>query len=1163
MKRSFAVVLFSLVGVLPADERDCTELLLPSLQRQADEVEELEAEYRQTLGIFANLFDFVLSAEEGDRLFARLAIRQWGDDWVESPLGAINRELKRIHAGSYDYNPEMAESIVADIRSSLGNPEMERMDLQGNLLALWYVREYLRKFDDGAEVVDRDGEKIPEPERPGQSEGVDKPEKGEPPPPEYPEMPDSYKPFTKELSQGGGDQTPHRVVEANFKTGFFVGKRYGEISRHSPMPFQVGILPVAPGQPGKFKETSKEMLVRTFGKREVALFLPSGHRPLQPSDARASIVTEDSGVHTLRLKGDLSRVVVPLVEESGADGMVPLLEYYSRPVGFAENEWPEKIRAEVLRRFPPGEGKTQPLKVADALAGHISKEYLYSVGSRLETDPIEALKAGAFQCDMAAYIMTAVLRDFYQIPARAVGGYPAQKYKGGADQKSYLTLPGEAHAWVEVLHDGRWHTFDPTPVMRDRKEPDSGNNSEYSPWEGESAGEADSPSQGRSSGEGEKAGDHASRLEQNTREGLEKNRRVGGEAELPEVAGEEAGLGLKDLADRLELGSLELEPIHDNPLTARAMRVFLQGTLDPRRRGEDVQNLLNGMLEGSRKFPIPQFQQLYREALDAHASHHPGLNDWIDQLVAMMPKQELDKTHQEMFALISGLRIYGRVLDGDGAVPYPGKLLDSLDEAYRLINSRVHPDAGDIGIVKDLTRNLPNLALQLLKRRYDLASVGPNAPTRKVAKKLKQGVLNDLRLMAILNPLTDFILNATPRPESIPVKKWEKNFRRILGRDLLPLDRPSDIARALIGRPDLPLEENIRLGSAFVPGRRQVAHISGSHGKEEAERVTIVLYDTSGSMFGSPGQFQAGLISSFTAKALSDLSPSGRHRHRVVLVPFDSKPGTPVPVTNAAEGLDVIDNYHKNLANTGGGTDIQSALMQGMALIADAEKRGGEPLAAANIILMTDGIDDGIDTGELYRARVAIDRRTPLQVMFIAIGETNPVLMNFAMDSRSAGMEKGFYREFRGDLIGDILREASDSNFGGGDHFYTDTKPEEISGEWAGIMESARSEAITFTRLIGSRHHTSARDNLDNLRKIKWHNITDMDRPLEKWLIGLRLFAGTPIFRDRRLLEPIADDLLVNFERLAGVDLNALGDHEQEQLRHFLRYAAGLEDTAP
>ena len=1152
---SAAVFFFSVSSF--AAEEDCSELLQTAIQRQADEIEQLQVEYRKVLGIFVDPFDLVWSPEEGERLFARLTVHKEGKDWIPGPLGVINTELKKSLVFSVSYDEEMVGRLLSDIRSSLGKDGTERMDRQSNLLALKYIREYLRRFEKKQEIIDRDGERIEETKQEKEDSPKPKEQQTPQPPPRYPKLPKSYKPFTKDVSQTGGEQTPYRVAEVNFKAKLFVGRRYGEILRYAPEPFNEGVLPLAQRQPGKFKKTSRKMIVHTLGEREVTLFLPSGYRPLQPSDARASIFVEESGGYVLRLKANLSEVVIPLVEDSKIVLMAPVLEYYSRPVGFAENEWPDKIQAEVLRRFSREAGLKQPLEVARTLTQHISQEYLYSINARVETDPIDALNGGSFQCDMAAFIMIGILRDVYQIPARAVGGYPAKKYKSGADQKSYLVLPATGHAWVEVFHAGEWHTFDPTPVKKDGKESEDDSQSEYSSWESgtESSkkNEESSLKEQRPRGNQERE-NHISRLQKNTEEGLEKN--LTDKEKLEFKKDEE--LSLKELADNLELGSLELEPKQDNPLTARAMRVFLQTALDPHRKGEEVQTMLNGMLKVSREFSDPQFSRLYREALDVHSGNHPGLNDWVEQLIAKIPKQDLNKTHQDMFKFKSSLEIFAKVMDLNGGIPYPGKLLELLDSAYALINAQIHPDAKDIGIVQHLAKNLPELALQLLKRRYDLSSVGPNSPTMKVAQQMRKGKLSDLRLMAILNPLTDFILNASPRPDSIEVRQWQRNLRRTMGRDLLPLERPSDVTRAIIQRPDLSIEDNIKNGTIFVPTRRQITPISLGYGKDEAERISIVLYDTSGSMSGSTGHFQAGLISTFTAKALSDLSPSGRHRHKVVLVPFDSEPKKPIPVTNAAQGLDIIDNYHTKLGNTGGGTDIQAALMQAMSLIADAEKRSGEPLAAANIILMTDGQSD-IDAKELYRARSAIDRQTPLQTMFISIGETNPQLMEFAMDSRSTGMEKGFYREFRSDHIEDILKEAAELDFDGQDYFYTEKAPEDIQEIYT-IMEYIRGEVAIFSRKIRNANgYTTARDNLDKLEKIKWHNVSNVDRPLEKWLIGLRLFAHTPVFKERRFLEMIVDDLLVHFEHLAGVNLNTLSDHEQEQLRHLVRYAAGLE----
>ena len=191
----------------------------------------------------------------------------------------------------------------------------------------------------------------------------------------------------------------------------------------------------------------------------------------------------------------------------------------------------------------------------------------------------------------------------------------------------------------------------------------------------------------------------------------------------------------------------------------------------------------------------------------------------------------------------------------------------------------------------------------------------------------------------------------------------------------------------------------------------------------EAEGITIVLYDTSASMSGELRRFQEELISAYATRALHDVSRSGRHR--VGFVPFNTEPGTPEFVTNTPGGrgpLDIIYNKLKNTGSIGGGVDIQRALFRGMSLIADAEKRSGGPLATANIVLITDGVQSLINTEDLLQARKAIDRKTPLQTMFISIGASNEKLIDLAINSQDMGVEKGYYREFTAKHVQDILR---------------------------------------------------------------------------------------------------------------------------------------------
>lgn len=63
-----------------------------------------------------------------------------------------------------------------------------------------------------------------------------------------------------------------------------------------------------------------------------------------------------------------------------------------------------------------------------------------------------------------------------------------------------------------------------------------------------------------------------------------------------------------------------------------------------------------------------------------------------------------------------------------------------------------------------------------------------------------------------------------------------------------------------------------------------------------------------------------------------------------------------------------------------------------------------------------------------------------------------------------------------------------------------------------------------------------------------------------KWLIKVRQLVKHPVFNDRRILERVVDDLVTHIEHLTGVQPNAVSDHEQEQLRHLVRFTAGLEE---
>lgn len=1218
-----------------ADE--CSDLLLPSADQIASaetDLRDVSDKYEQALGLYRDPFAMAFTLEQGERIFRELSVRKFKGKSTPSPLAIVNLNLKKTYLGPSSYNEKLVRWVLDDARRFIGTPQAQRTLLQSNLLALKYTGEYLRRFKQPEKVVDRDGDKADQEQKPQppakQDEQKEARDKEDNQPPEYPDLPKEYKPTSKDTqkNKGKGKGAEHRLAEANFVTPFFGQRYFTEVIRGAAHPFREGDLPIDLPPPRAPGETERHLKVRTFGKLEVSLFMPPLYEPRQPSDPRVTLSRSSSGGYVLTLKEDIPEVTIPLVEGSGLRLLPPLRDTLTRPVGFKNEEWPSEVHTDVFAKFGREDGKTRPLVVAQAIANHLASKYLYSVGARPETDPIEALRAGAFQCDMAAYAMLGILRDSYGIPSRIVGGFRAKQHRHEAD-KSFLVVPGEAHAWVEVFHDGQWHLFDPTPVRKDKKDDKKGGRSEYSDrnlpntpkpenedgsQDGDGQEEHEEPEgheapEGKDGSEGQNSSDqqseksrqeqkdaaqgsgtgvpetntstkesgsgqdsksseeHQKRLEKTTQERIdkaEKEQKAAKTADEKGSAAKDKALTRDDLADQLELGSLDLKPSTDrNPLRERVLRVLLQWALEPSQRGFDTQQrltLISNMIPRSNDSSI---KQIFQRGVSAHAKEHPPLKLWIDQFVRSLPNEDLNKSYQELHRLRLALDTYAAVLDRDGRIQDPVELRETLAEITRHLEALEHPDAADIGIVKDLTLKLANVARQLLKLDYGLDTVGPNPSTLTIADKLKKGQLNDIRLLSILTPLSDFVLNSTPRPESIMVRSWQRDVKKQNGRDVLPLQRFSDLPRTLLGQPGKSLEENMQQGTAYVSTRRKRVKIPTGYGEQEAERITIVLYDTSGSMSGDPARFQAGLISAFTSRALSDVSPSGRVRHRVVIVPFDSEPQEPVRVTTPTEAIDIIRNYRSKLANTNGGTDIQKALLQAMSLIADAEKRTGEPLAAANIILMTDG-EASVDLPELYRARQAIDRTTPLQTLFIAINGSNEKLMEFALDSQKMGVERGFYKEFDSQHISELLAEADRPPKQGEKHFYTETSASQLPQEVYRLLEIALQLGAKFSDEIyyGSQY-LPAREHLENLERVVWpKNLETIDRPLESWIQKVRQLTRYAVFKDKRVIERVVDDLIVNFERLTGVGFNGMGAREQEHLRHLVRFAAGQEDAS-
>jgi|GEM_PF-6038417 len=1126
---------------------------------------------------FARVFDI----EHGKLVFSRLKVREERDGNLSpSPLAKVLNAIADFHVNKGQINEALLGEVLRDAETVFAaNKRLyKRHDRQSNLLALHYMLDYMRRFNiqvrrDGEGTEDQSVEEKKEEKKQDKKDKKDKKDKQKQPP-EVPEMPKDYKPHTKDTEadkEKGSKDDQYVISEVNFETPYFGQRYFSEVVRGSTHAFSEIDLPTSFASPAKHRETGKEMIVRPYGKTKLSLFLPPLHKPYQPSDPRARIVRTASGAYTLELTEPLDEIRVPL-EFGSAELMQPHVEeVYLRHVGFDQSEWPAAVRTDIFGRFSPSDDhRDRALTVSQAIANHIAGKYLYSVGARPETEPTAALAAGAFQCDMAAYAMVALLRDVYQIPSRVVGGFRAKKHKSGADRKSYLVLPGEGHAWVEVYAKGEWHMFDPTPIKKDKKDDKDDNDGEKDEFsdrpldnalkpepEEQNDQEQKEPGEGGEQSKDKNPQTHQERLKKDTAARLNET----GANESTDNLKNEDAMDERELADKLELGSLSLIPASEkNGLLNRALRTLLNIVLDPNLDSDATQDHLNKMSSYYRGLSDDKARALFFDALDVHANTHPKLTSWIDQSVNLFSTRDLATSYREIYRAFRAVKLSASLIDENKGVVYPRELINTLSMVLADLDQLAHKNSKEIAIVNDFHRSLPAIVRSLLKQKYGLNTVGPNAATTEVAKLLQAGDLNDLRLLSILSPLTDFVLSSNPRPEYQQVRTWVR-AAKTSGSDLLPLQRFGELARAVFLQPGKSIEANLRDETAFVATKRKRVMIPTGHGKEDAERITIVLYDTSGSMSGDPATFQAGLISAFTARALSDFSPSGKHRHKVVLVPFDHDVHTPVKVTNRQEALDVLNSYQSKLGNTGGGTDIQKAMLQALSLIADAEQRAGEPLAAANIVLMTDG-ESNVDIEELARARNAIDRETPLQTMFIAIGGTNKMLIDFATQSRGKLFDAGAYREFTHEHISDTLKEARTAIKAAEQNgaFYTEHDASAVSWKTRDLLDKAANLARVFSDEVYSNgRFEKPEHHLRQLETMRSSNTEHVDRPLEKWIKDVRMFAYNDAFADRTLLERVVDDLVRNMKILTGVEFSEFSTYEQEEIRHLLRFAAGLE----
>lgn len=1071
---------------------------------------------------------------------------------------------------------DLGHSISQYAKVALHSDTLNKGQLYRAYTAIDLYKSLYYQFQPKPEV-DRDGEPIDQPEKKEEQKQQDKQEE-EPTEEEEPnlqEFPKDYDPHTKDTDQQGGSdkkRKPFAHITFRGKTAYFAQRRYNVVKRNRSRKdrFQSAPIPFINQQLPTKSSNVKKMIVHVPKDRigiSFDLFFPPGLMPVQSTSPDYQVQMNEDGTYSVTAKIEKFEMEMT-AEMSDLNPMQN--EFLRAPVGIDESEWPERMSNELF----PLLNKNSPQRAAQLIEGFIRNRYLYSVDAKDESDPIAALNKGAFQCDMAALIMVALLRDHLKIPARAVGGLRA---KAGPDQTSVAFTPGEGHAWVEVYVNGRWETFDPTPKIKDRakKEESDPNGSadrqkdfddDTFQTEFEDPNEQDDSQGKKSDSDNQKTS--KSKKDKDKKDGKEsdeksdkkpkqegkdskkdKNASVQDSENSDKMSDEEKAAIQDQLERDLTVGSLSLQKNQKSThLVERAVRVILRDAFSPKFPSQWAYGKIS-TLKTENRLKYTAIKELLARAEEAVKFKQEPVSDALLSISAQLRKIDVTKSRAKVVQVADRLRFFLELSDPKQRTPTLIKLTQLVEKVIRDFDRFAKVDGEKISVVKKFATGLPPHARRIFLEKFKIDNIDTSSGVKAAYDAISKGQLQHLNLMRILYPLTNFVIDSEMAPSYAMVTNHEESKRSKAPPVYTPLDSLRDAQYAIRGQPEKDIVSNLMAGTLYRRVRRRQIPIRRSGGFQDPYRVTIGLYDTSGSMAGDPGDFQAALLATFTDRALSEVGPSGEHRHLVQLMGFNSDVHAVKAVKNSAEARDIIQNYRETLKNTNGGTNIQAALKQAFAAILDAQKRAGEPLASANIVLMSDG-GSTVNIDEIKKWRNAIDRKTPVKILFVGINGTNPDLIKLTEDIKDAGVNEAYYHEFSTEDISEYLKETKeipqiDKRY----DYHSDVRPTELPNQMIHDLDEASSMARSFVAEYENNIKMTSHEHWIAQLKSTTYRPHD-DSKKSQYLIDIQnlkeYFYETKSASDRRTSTILLDDLFRNFKSLTGRDLSALDVKELE-----------------
>ncbi len=256
----------------------------------------------------------------------------------------------------------------------------------------------------------------------------------------------------------------------------------------------------------------------------------------------------------------------------------------------------------------------------------------------------------------------------------------------------------------------------------------------------------------------------------------------------------------------------------------------------------------------------------------------------------------------------------------------------------------------------------------------------------QLAESIRAGKLNDLVLFSRMAPFADILINEIFKPnyqpqpigDNEPINEYDSVIDGAYDFEELP-----DVIKE--GFPAKIEILRMLAGDSLKNAYKAPVDVSTPK-KPLSHKVTIVLFDISGSMQGPSEVARNAILASFVDKSqLEVIREEGTHT--LYMIPFDDSPHQAERLGDLGQAGAYFDRVRSQPIGSGGGTSISDAMIKAFELIAEHQESGGE-LERGNVLLITDGCDS-ICFSSIQEARNKIDPEIDIALNAVTITEWN------------------------------------------------------------------------------------------------------------------------------------------------------------------------------